>query len=370
MFSFIILILFAVFCTACSSEVQNSTRGDIVKLDYAKNFTIHKIRNGYVLSVYNSGIKSNEYLLSNDTLKKHNGVNIVNIPVESVVCLSSSHVAFIDILNRNNSIKAISGTQYIYNSDIQKKIQNNNIIEAGYENRIDYEKILSMNPDVIFAYSVDNNYTAALNRFQELNIPVVYINEFIEPTVCGRTEWLKFFACFYDELELAKAYCDSVFSIYNKLTEKVINNVEEKPIVISSMPWKGVWWSPGGASYFAKLIKDAGGQYIFENDKRNESIPLSIEEVFSSAAHAEIWLNPNNYSNRNEMLGADQRISSFKPYNDARIYNNNRKVNQHGGNDFWESGVVQPDLILSDLIKIFHPNLNKNHKFVYYKRIK
>ena len=39
-----------------------------------------------------------------------------------------------------------------------------------------------------------------------------------------------------------------------------------------------------------------------------------------------------------------------------------------GGNDFWESSVVHPDLVLRDLVKILHPEL-VDEPFVYYRRI-
>ena len=40
--------------------------------------------------------------------------------------------------------------------------------------------------------------------------------------------------------------------------------------------------------------------------------------------------------------------------NDLPIYNNPLRTTPEGGNDFWESGAVRPDLILEDLIQVFH----------------
>ena len=37
-------------------------------------------------------------------------------------------------------------------------------------------------------------------------------------------------------------------------------------------------------------------------------------------------------------------------------------------NDYWESAVVNPDIVLRDLIKIFHPELVEE-PFVYYKQL-
>ena len=45
------------------------------------------------------------------------------------------------------------------------------------------------------------------------------------------------------------------------------------------------------------------------------------------------------------------------------------RTNAAGGNDYYESAVVNPDLLLRDLVKIFHPELVEED-FVYYKQLK
>jgi iron complex transport system substrate-binding protein len=51
------------------------------------------------------------------------------------------------------------------------------------------------------------------------------------------------------------------------------------------------------------------------------------------------------------------------------VYNNNRRTTPNGGNDYYESAVVNPDIILRDLVKIFHPDLVEDD-FVYYQQLK
>ncbi len=371
MFRFISIFFLTLFCfSSCVDNIENQTKGNIVKNKYAENFKIHEIDNGYIINVYdNNKNLIGEYTLSSNPDYKHNNKSVINIPVTKVICFSSTHCAFIDVLDENHSICGISGTENIYNKGLKKLIQTNKIQEIGFENRIDYEKIISLNPDVIFAYSIDNSSKASLQKFNELNIPVVYVNEFIEPEILGRTEWIKFFACFYDKIDFAKYYCDSVFGNYQRLKESLQKTEPKKPKILCSMPWQGVWWAPGGDSYFAKLIDDAGGKYILKDNKNKESVPYSIEEVFSRSKNADIWLNPNQFNYKQEMLSTDERLEQFKAYKSSKIYNNNNRVNSFGGNDFWESGIVHPDMILKDLIKIFHPGFELEHELFYYKEI-
>lgn len=364
------ILLLLILSTSCSENFQEQTKGMKVENEYAEYFKIHRIPNGYILSVLDINNEATEYLLTRSKGQNNISENIIRIPVDRVICFSSTHCSFINVLGGNNTIKGISGTEFIYNPEIRERIRQKKISEVGYENKIDYEKILSLEPDVIFAYSVDNNTRASLQKFRDLDIPVVFINEYIEPKILGRTEWLKFISCFYDELELAQNYCDSVFKRYNNLKSQLIETNPDRPRVLSSMPWKGIWWVPGGNSYFAKLIEDAKGKYIFSATLNNESIPFSIEEVFSKSQNVDIWLNPNHYISKTQMLATDNRLQYFSPYNSARIYNNNRRVSPSGGNDFWESGIVHPDIILKDLIKIFHPDLGFDHDLHYYKEVR
>lgn len=365
---FVTLILALIFI-GCSEQIVTDTKGNLIENDYAEFFNIFEINDGYIIRINGAGGENHEYLLSKTQEKKQNGENIVKIPAERVICFSSTHCAFIDLLNESSTIKGISGIKYIYSENIRNRIKSEDILEIGYENRIDYERIISMNPDIIFAYSIDQNSYAALQKFKDFDIPVIYINDFLEPDIRGRTEWLKVFACFYDKLDFANHYCDSVFNNYNILKEMRIKD-NEKPLVLSSMPWKGVWWSPGGKSYFAQLIEDAGGNYIFSENDKTESIPLSIEEVFSKASNAQIWLNPNNYKTKQQMLETEKRLMHFEAFHNADIYNNNSRQNSAGGNDFWESGILHPDIILKDLIYIFNPEEFNKHELFYYRKVR
>lgn len=44
-------------------------------------------------------------------------------------------------------------------------------------------------------------------------------------------------------------------------------------------------------------------------------------------------------------------------------------LNENGGNDYWESGVTNPHLVLADLIKIFHPELLPDHELYFYQKL-
>ena len=51
------------------------------------------------------------------------------------------------------------------------------------------------------------------------------------------------------------------------------------------------------------------------------------------------------------------RTSTLSAVKSGKVYNNNKQLNPAGGNAYWELGVVQPDRILEDLIRILHPDI-------------
>ncbi|MYK41684.1 MAG: ABC transporter substrate-binding protein, partial [Gemmatimonadetes bacterium] len=41
----------------------------------------------------------------------------------------------------------------------------------------------------------------------------------------------------------------------------------------------------------------------------------------------------------------------------------------HGGNDYWEAGLVEPHIVLADFIKILHPDHLPEHALKFYKKL-
>jgi iron complex transport system substrate-binding protein len=175
-------------------------------------------------------------------------------------------------------------------------------------------------------------------------------------------------SCFYDNLEKGIDFFREQEEAYLQLKNSVAN-VQYRPSVLAGLPWKNTWWVPGGRSHAAVLIRDAGGRYIWENDSSKEALPLDIEAVYDHAGQADFWINSGSAASLADLVNTDPRLQLFKPCGDSSIYNNNARLNPSGGNDYWESGVIYPYIILKDLIRIFHPEILPEHKLVYYKKL-
>ena len=148
----------------------------------------------------------------------------------------------------------------------------------------------------------------------------------------------------------------------------MIDSTIERPSVMNGLPWKDTWHVPANDSYAAQLIKTAGGKYIWNHLEGNQPAALGIEQVYNEALQTDIWINAGIANTLADIPATDERLSSLNPVKTNRVYNNNQIQNPNGGNDYWESGLLNPHIILQDLIEIFHPDLIE-HKLVYYKHL-
>ena len=66
------------------------------------------------------------------------------------------------------------------------------------------------------------------------------------------------------------------------------------------------------------------------------------------------------------MLDDEPRYAEFKAYQTGQVWVYERRQTPGGGNDYWSRSVSHPDLVLADLVKIFHPSLMPDHMFEWY----
>ncbi|MDR1199654.1 MAG: ABC transporter substrate-binding protein [Prevotellaceae bacterium] len=373
-FWFLLTVVFIV-----SSCRQNTTKtgadGEQHEICYrpafSERFIIENDGDDKRLTVYNPWQGSRDVKFTYTLTSGNNdGVHTVKIPVERVICLSSTHVAFIDFINKTDRIAGVSGTGYISNENVQRQIERNQTVDVGYENYLSYEVIASLKPDVVFAYGVDGELGNTEAKLNEMGIKLVYIGEYLEKTPLAKAEWAVAVAAFFNEEEKAIEKFKNIEYEYNWLKE-LAENVADRPKVLVNAPYRDVWYLPSTASVTINLLNDAGGKYIFEAETKNASKtnPTSIEYVYAKALDADVWINLNSETSLQQLQSLDGRLADISAFKSRSVYNNSKRLNHQGGNDFWESGVVNPQIILKDLIKIFHPDLLPEHQLFYYKKL-
>ena len=355
-------------------NVNSSERNDADGF-HAEKFSLERY-NGYnLLTVYSpwqqAGSNSFSYLtgpgnaLIPDSLEN---IPFIKWPVERAVIMSTTYVPFLDTLNVLSCVKGVSGLKFIYNEKLRSLIRDGYVRDVGYDQNLNIEVIAEIDPDVVFMYGVQSGVVQTKKKLEELGIPVVLCADYLEPDPLGRMEWLRFFAAFFNKIDLADSICMDIRNKYMAVAEKA-SDERNRPKVLLGMPWKDTWYIAGGNSYAARLITDAGGSYLFGDLQNEEAVPVDIEAVFLKAMDADIWLNPGVANSMDAIIQHDERFSMLQVFTEGHIYANSKRLSSGGGNDYWESGILYPDRILRDLYAIFHSTVDSDSGLFYYFRL-
>ncbi len=166
---------------------------------------------------------------------------------------------------------------------------------------------------------------------------------------------------------------DSVFQIIENnylKTQELVKNITSKPTVLSGIIYGDTWFLPAGQNYAARLLNDAGCDYLWSDNQSNDYLELSFESVYGKAKDAELWIGVGAYQSLKEIETAEPRYTKFRPFKESSIYSNNIRKGAKGGSEFLELGYLRPDIILMDLVKIAHPELLPDYELYFHKQLK
>lgn len=350
---------------------------DITKkqpLRYASNFEITEFPSYRIITVrVNSDNSSASYKyalvprgVSRPELAED--LPIIRTPVRKVAVLETVHIGFMEALDQLDTIVGAATTEYISNPTVRKRIEEGTIQKISTAQTPDIERLLLLKPDLIFISAPDNPTTNIPAQLVRADLTTVITAEYKENHPLARAEWIKLIAALFDSTEKANEIFDMIVDRYEALLKKK-GATKNQPDVFCGAPYSGVWHMPGGDSYMAQLIQDAGGNYLWSDVNSAHAIPLDVERVFFKAANADIWLNPSFYPTRQALFAADPRFGKFRAARQGSVYNQTKQQAAEIGNPIWESGILHPDDVLADLIKIFHPDQMSDHKLVYYEKL-
>jgi len=366
-FLFALVFLFA----SCAKEPvssENSERAEHFSIDYGSGYKILSIK-----EAWNGDSENHRWLLldSNenkipDSLKK---LPIVKIPIKKAVVLSVVAIGFMEKLGLLESVIAVENRNLIYSEKMQNLIDSFSVKQVGSGNSLDLETILILNPDIVLTFGTGSAIYDDYPRFKTAGVPAILTAEWMESHPLARLEWLKLFGILFGKEKEADSIFKETAHRYNLLAEQALHSAE-KPSVITGYPQGSEWLAGGGNSYFAKFLRDAGAKYIWESTPQTGLLTLNIEVALQSGTQAQFWLHPSLWATKAEIMQNEPRMNIFSSWQNNKIYQSSKRTGKNGSRDFYESAVAHPDLVLADLIFIFHPELLPEHKFVYYELVK
>lgn len=340
---------------------------------YAKGFTVTQVGSSKLVEVtypHKGAASGYTYLLvkKGSAVPKHDvDVRVIMIPIERIVCTSTTHIPLLDYLNVSDKLVGFPTMDYISSAKTRKLIDAGKVEELGAEKGMNLEKLAVLKPEAVMSYTMTADL-GQLKKVQELGIPVLLNAEYLEEHPLGRAEWIKFMALFFNKENEA----DIVFNMIEKNyleTKKIAEQSTKKPTVLSGVMYGDAWFMPGGQNYAAKLINDAGANYLWSSDSTKGFLQVSFERVFEKAHAADLWIGVASFETLEEIKNADQRYTKFNPWQIKQVYTYNARKGAKGGSEFLELGYLRPDIILNDLVKIAHPELLPDYQLYFHRRL-
>ena len=298
------------------------------------------------------------------------GATVVRVPVQRAVLLSSTYVAAFDMLGLVDRIAGVAKAALIYTPSVTERVTGGAIAEVGtgMAGGVNLEKLFVLQPDLIMTYGTGDPQFDSHAKMREAGFSVAINADYMETTPLGRAEWVRFIAAFFCRDARAEELFRVIEAEYERVAALVRDSVQ-RPTVFCNIDFNGTWHVPGGRSFTAALLRDAGARYLWEEDTSSGGKPLDVEAVIARARDADVWINPGICRSLRDIESIDERYRLFDAFRAHRVYGNNARISSGGASDFWETGVVNPHLVLSDLIKVLHPELLPRHELLWYRRL-
>lgn len=355
-------------CGNSVSTMQNAVVGDTLKMSHAHllqivecdSFTLVDIKNPW-----KEGLLHRYLLVPKETNIPANMPQgtLLRTPLDNLLLFSSVHASLLQDLGEMNAVKGVCDSRYMLLPAVHEKIAQGVIEDCGSTLNIDVEKVVQISPEAIMVLPFENG---GYGKIDKLSFPVVECVEYMEHSPLAAAEWMRFYGRLVGKAPLADSLFSTVKNRFYTL-RALVDTCANRPTLMCELKSSSAWYMPAAQSTMGQMYKTAGAHYLFDDNNGSGSLPLSYETVLSRAVNADLWLfkyNSSKDKTYTSLVSEFSGYSHFKPFKTKSIY-----VCNTGKKPFYEETPFHPDLLLSDLIAIFHPLLLPEHKLRYYEKM-
>jgi cobalamin transport system substrate-binding protein len=282
---------------------------------------------------------------------------LVEVPARTAAVWVNEDVALLHLLGVADRV-IVTGPKSGYR-ELQEGYRSGRIRSTG--SALNKEVLLDANPDVVIALAAIKSHEVFLDELRALGLRAAGQYSWLERDALGRAEWIKFVSLFFNREREAELLFSEVESSYSELAARA-RAAEKKPDAFWATP-NGAAWSCSRNDWEAALLNDAGARNVLADNGPSRVVLLSDEFVVESAAQADSWitLEPGNLRNGPSWT----RLKAFRT---GRVYDPYRPVAGLNGPEFSGIAGYRPDLMLRDLVSIFHPELLPHHQLLFFQR--
>lgn len=358
-------VILSLFLLAGCSKADKASVAGAVTLKYARGFKIENLADG--CKKVTDGNKRVMLLVprGQKVPSEYKNLPVVYTPVKRVVITSTTQASLMRPLGVLGSIVGVTTEKdQWYIDQVKAGMESGSIqLVGGGMGPLDYDKIVALKPDLVFMSTGGPNDARALQKLEELNIPVAVDNEWLENDPLGRLEWIKFIAAFYDKEQQASDFFDGAEKRIAEITAKVAK-VKDKPKVIWGLIYQGKAYVPAADSYVARMIAMAGGDYLFKGNKGTGSGAITFEEYYALGKEADIYIDDTMMNlGRNTIahITDQSRLMADLPVL--------KKGNVWGYQPWYWQSLDKTDEVIEDLAAIFHPALFPGYQLKHFLKL-
>ena len=366
-------LLLAVGLCACTGKKTTqadandtvSTQGtETIDVKYATGFSV---KDSADIRLVDVGKKDHFALVRSNNVEVPTNYTKVVVPIKNTICMTALQLSNFTVLDAHDVVKGITGTKNLFDKDILQRVKEGKIVKIGMEGEFDTELVLAANPDIIF---ISPSKRGGYDAIKETKITLVPHLGYKELDPLGQAEWVKFVGLFIGKEREANELFAGIEKRYNDLKAKCqkLTANGQKPTVTSGEMHYGTWHAVGGKNYLAQIFRDAGADYVI-NDEETSGENLEFEKMYALSANADYWRILNSYQGEfsyEALKASEPRNELFKAFKEKKVIYCNMKQQP-----YYEIAPVEPDVLLKDFVAIFHPELvESDYTPKYYRLLK
>lgn len=258
----------------------------------------------------------------------------------------------------------------IYATDLRERWESGAAVSIGesFHGQPDYEKLLAVSPDVVFLSTASLDRAASIERARGIGIAAVPSMSWVEPTVLGQAEWLQLVAVFLNEEAKANAILADLKHRYTRLSDRARAQPEAPTLVWLDPSRQRNKWTVPEANWLAMLIDDAGGRTPWPKSDGAPDRIVTTEQILAVADKVSAFVTTSVALREPGSLGALENAPAAQQ---SRVYDVHRRARpEHDAYDWYESAVVEVDLVLEDFVALLHPEILPGHRFRYLRPVR
>jgi iron complex transport system substrate-binding protein len=347
------------FLFGCADERTPRTTKGKSHVEFAKYFDIKTNNRDTVLTITDPDSETQErFLLTSLSSKRLKDTRTILVGQQRIIATSSTFIGMMSKLNMEDEIVGVLNKAYLANKKLISGIAAGEVIEIGSTEIIPLEKIIKSKANILF-YSGFGNKLNNETQLEKIGVECIPVYDWKEKNPLGKAEWILLYGFISGKEQVAKQYIRGLKARYDQLKQSTFT---KKPNILGGNVYGDVWNTPNGESYIARMINDAGGNYLFKHSKGTGSLLLDLEEVVLRSDSADVWIHPG-YPTYSSLLNVNPKAKYLKPFKEERIY-----CYSHAMNRFWELSAIEPDKMIKDQLIIFHGG-NEDSLYFYRKVI-